>query len=91
MSAVLGQLVAAVGAVKMMATLKDAWTRASRDGVRLWQVPSWLAYTGGRDPQAGLRCKDCRKVCETLVAITADASVCRSCWAERRMVDAGLE
>ena len=91
MSAILGQVAAAVGAIKMMAGLKSAWTRAHADGVRLWNVPGWLAYTGGRDPQAGLRCSDCRKVCETLVAITADVSVCRSCWAERRMVDAGLE
>jgi hypothetical protein len=90
-SAILGQVAAAVGAVKMMAGLKDAWTRANRDGARLWQFRRWLAYTGGRDPQADMRCKDCRKVCETLVAITADVSVCRSCWAERRMVDAGLE
>ena len=91
MSAALGQFAAAVGAIRMMSGLKSAWTRAHADGVRLWQVPSWLAYTGGRDPQAGLRCSDCRRVAETLVAITADVSVCRSCWAERRMVDAGLE
>ena len=59
--------------------------------MRLWNVPGWLAYTGGRDPQADMRCKDCRRVADSLVAITADVSVCRSCWAERRMVDEGLE
>jgi hypothetical protein len=91
MSAILGQVAAAVGAIKMMSGLKSAWTRAHADGVRLWNVPGWLAYTGGRDPHKDMRCSDCRKVCETLVAITADVSVCRSCWAERRMVDAGLE
>ena len=91
MSAVLGQLAAAVGAVKLMASVKDSRARASADGVRLWQVPSWLAYLGGRDPQAGLRCSDCRRVAESLVAITADVSVCRACWTQRRLADAELE
>ena len=63
MSAILGQVAAAVGAIKMMSGLKSAWTRAHADGVRLWQVPSWLAYTGGRDPRKDMRCADCRKVC----------------------------
>ena len=82
MSAIIGQAAAFVGAVKMMAGLKAAWTKAHGDGVRLWQVPSWMAYYGGRDPHAGQRCEDCHK---PLVApeIEARMRCCKPCWYAR--------
>ena len=61
MSAALGQIGAAIGAIRLMAGLKDAWTRASKDGERLLRF-KWLAYYGGRDPHEGKRCTDCGRV-----------------------------
>lgn len=61
MSAALGQIGAAIGAIKTMANLKAAWKRASKDGERLLRF-KWLAYYGGRDPHEGKRCTDCGKV-----------------------------
>ena len=81
MSAV-AQIGAAVGAVKMMASLKAAWTRAHGDGVRLWQVPSWLAYYGGRDPHAGKRCTDCKRVL-TPKEQASRRVCCDPCWYAR--------
>jgi len=61
MSGVVGEVAAFVGAVRLMAGMKEAWKRAKTDGVRLLDVPGWLKYWGGKDPLAGKRCRDCGK------------------------------
>ena len=82
MSAALGQVAAVVGAVKMMANLKSAWTRAHGDGVRLYDVPGWLAYYGGRDPHEGKRCVDCQTPL-TASEIAGRMECCETCWFKR--------
>jgi hypothetical protein len=79
MGAVVGEIAAFVGAVKVMVNLKRAWTRAHGDGVRLWEVRKWGRYYGGRDPHKGIRCGAC------LMPLTANElagrrTVCDGCW-----------
>ena len=82
MSAALGQVAAFVAAVKTMAGLKAAWTKAHGDGIRLWQVPSWMAYYGGRDPHEGKRCETCKKPL-TAAELESRMLCCKACWYER--------
>ena len=81
MSAAIGQVAAAIGAIKMMANLKDAWTRASKDGERLLRF-KWLAYYGGRDPHEGKRCTDCQTPL-TASEIAGRMECCETCWFKR--------
>ena len=81
MSAALGQIGAAIGAVKMMAGLKAAWTRASKDGERLLKF-GWLRYYGGRDPHEGKRCETCKKPL-TAAELESRMLCCKACWYER--------
>ena len=81
MSAALGQVAAFIGAVKMMAGLKSAWTRASKDGERLLKF-GWLRYYGGRDPHAGKRCEDCGRVL-TPRELASRKVCCDPCWFTR--------
>ena len=81
MSAALGQIGAAIGAIRLMAGLKDAWTRASKDGERLLRF-KWLRYYGGRDPHEGQRCVDCQTPL-TESEINGRMECCKTCWYER--------
>ena len=81
MSAALGQVAAFVGAVRVMNDLRQAWTRASKDGERLLRF-KWLAYYGGRDPHEGQRCETCKKPL-TAAELESRMLCCKACWYER--------
>lgn len=78
-SAVVGQVGAAIGFIKMVAPVREAWRRAKQDGVSMVNVPGWWRYMNGADPLAEKRCPGCKKVPERLFPLPKEGHVLWLC------------
>ena len=75
---VVAEITVFLGAVKMMNTMKNAWSRAKKDGASLFGFI--VTYPFQKKDAPGLVCKCCNTKSERLFPVSVSGKLVYMCW-----------